>query len=189
MILPARDFCLIRHGETDANRNGLIAGRTEAQLTPAGVAAASRLARLPWPEAITVFSSPQDRARITAQLAFPGVQVQVVSDLRERDWGRFEGRPLSELPPRMSTPDGGEGWEPLLARIAAALGHCLTQAGHGLPVIVAHSGVIRAARALTGGEITGPSAPNALPLLFRASGAGGEEPWREHPLFKKESLS
>ena len=188
-MLPARDFCLIRHGETDANRDGLIAGRTEAQLTPAGVAAANRLASLPWPEAITVFSSPQDRARITAQLAFPGVQVQVVSDLRERDWGRFERRPVSELPPRMSTPDGGEGWDPLLARIAAALRHCLTQAGHGLPIIVAHSGVIRAARALTGGEITGPSAPNVLPLMFRAPRPGGEGRWREHPFFTKDRLS
>lgn len=189
MILPTKDFCLIRHGETDANRDGLIAGRTEAQLTQAGIAAAKLLARFPWPVAIAVFTSPQDRTCTTAKLAFPTRPVQVVPDLRERDWGRFELRPLAELPPRIATPADGEGWEPLLARIAGALCLCMEQAGSALPVIVAHSGVIRAARALTGGDFTGPSAANTTPLLFRAPLAGSGGLWQEQPMFADQNLS
>ena len=189
MILPAHDFCLIRHGETDANRDGLIAGRTEARLTAAGIAAAKALARQPWPDAIAVFTSPQERARVTAHLAFPAHRAQVVPDLRERDWGRFELRPLAELPQRTATPEGGEGWGPLLTRIAAALQLCIDQAGGALPVIVAHSGVIRAARALTGGDVTGPSAANASPLLFHAPGPGSDGRWQERPLFAERSFS
>lgn len=189
MTLPARDFCLIRHGETDANRDHVIAGRTEAQLTLAGIAAARMLARHPWPTTIAVFTSPQDRARTTAELAFPTRPVQVVADLRERDWGRFELRPLAELPPRTATPEGGEGWEPLLARIAGALCLCMEQAQGALPVIVAHSGVIRAARALTGGDFTGASAPNTTPLLFRAPLAGSGGLWQEQPMFADRNLS
>nr|WP_233517084.1 histidine phosphatase family protein [Pseudotabrizicola alkalilacus] len=128
-------------------------------------------------------------AAARAELAFPARSVHVVADLRERDWGRFELCPLADLPPRTATPEGGEGWEPLLTRIAGALCLCLEQAHGALPVIVAHSGVIRAARALTGGDFTGPSAPNATPLLFRAPCAGSGGHWREQPMFAERSLS
>ena len=179
MILPARPFCLIRHGQTDANRDGIIAGRTEAALTASGRAAAAALAGLDWPLPLALFCSPQARARETAALAFPGHALRVVPGLRERDWGIHEGRPVAELPPRLSTPLHGEGWPEMVARIHAALCLCLLQAGQALPVIVAHSGVIRAARALTGLDFTGASAPNTLPLLY-APTAGR---WQEEPLF------
>ncbi|MCZ0963180.1 histidine phosphatase family protein [Paracoccus benzoatiresistens] len=178
MILPKRPFCLIRHGQTGANRDGIIAGRTEARLTDRGRDAARALADHPWPCPVALFTSPQDRARETASLAFPSQTARVVEDLRERDWGIFEGRPVAELPPRTSTPEGGESWHDMLARIAAALGGCMVMAGDALPVIVAHSGVIRAARALTGQDFTGPSAPNTTPLLYTVVSGG----WREQPL-------
>ncbi|MGO4853001.1 histidine phosphatase family protein [Phaeovulum sp. W22_SRMD_FR3] len=183
MILPPYDFCLIRHGETEANRDGIIAGRTEAQLTEPGRDAARALAAQVWPRPVALFTSPQDRARETAALAFPAQSARVVEDLRERNWGIHEGRPLAELPPRTTTPIAGEAWEVLLARVAGALRQCLMAAGTALPVIVAHSGVIRAARALTGGDFTGASAPNTTPLLFSVT-AGG---WHEQPLFAARS--
>ena len=178
MTLPHRDFCLIRHGQTDANRDGIIAGRTEAQLTEAGRTAARALAAWAWPGPIALWSSPQDRALETARLAFPGHRIRVLDALRERHWGIYEGRPVAGLPPRLSTPDGGEGWDDMLTRIRTALAFCITGAGDALPVMVAHSGVIRAARALTGGDAMGPSAPNATPLYFTAHGAG----WHERAL-------
>lgn len=166
MTLACRAFCLIRHGETVANRDGWIAGRLEVALTPAGRAAARALSAWDWPGPIAVLSSPQRRARETAALAFPGRPVAVLDGLRERDWGRFEGRPLAELPARIATPEGGEPWDAIVARVAQALAQCQTAAGAALPVIVAHSGVIRAARALTGQGFDGPSAPNTTPLMF-----------------------
>jgi probable phosphoglycerate mutase len=166
VILPHKDFCLIRHGQTEANRDGRVAGRTEAQLTSEGRAAAVALTKLDWPAGIVLFTSPQDRARDTARLAFPGHVATVVEDLRERNWGFYEGRSVADLPPRTETPTDGEAWADVLARSARALHLCLMQADEAMPVIIAHSGIIRAARALTGGDFDGPSAANAAPLLF-----------------------
>lgn len=178
MILPHIPFVLIRHGQTDANRDNLIAGRTEAQLTEEGRRAAAAMANNSYGQPVMVFTSPQQRARETALLAFPDQTAVVVKDLRERDWGVHEGRPVSELPPRFSTPEGGEAWETILQRMGSAICECMDLAGSRLPVIVAHSGTVRAARALTGQDATGPSAPNTTPLLYTpASGT-----WREQPL-------
>lgn len=185
MILAQRSFVLIRHGETDANRDGIIAGRMEAQLTERGRDAARALAGKPFAQPITVFTSPQARARETAILAFPSVKAHVVANLRERDWGIYEGCPLADLPPRTATPDRGESWDAMLTRMAAALNQCMTLAGGNLPVIVAHSGVFRAARALTGHDATGPSAPNTIPLLYTALA----DSWQEQPLFAEGTSS
>ncbi|MDP2780446.1 MULTISPECIES: histidine phosphatase family protein [Devosia] len=185
MILPQRAFALIRHGETDANRDGIIAGRTEAQLTECGRRAARALAGKSFGQPIMLFTSPQARARATALLAFPSLSAYVVDDLRERDWGIYEGRPIADLPLRTSTPEGGEAWQATLTRMAAAIGQGMTLAGGNLPVIVAHSGVIRAARALTGYDATGPSAPNTTPLLY--THATGQ--WHEHPLVAEGTFS
>ncbi|RWR11311.1 histidine phosphatase family protein [Sinirhodobacter populi] len=179
VTLPRRAFCLIRHGETDANRDGIIAGRTEARLTARGRAAAAGLAILDWPGRIAVFSSPQERARETAALAFPGLRATVLAGLRERDWGRFEGRPLAERPDREAPAEGWEDWSAMVDRVEWAIAQAVARSGAALPVIVAHSGVIRAARVLTGGGAGGPSAENALPLLFAPVGGG----WRERRLF------
>lgn len=166
MTLLPRQFVLIRHGETDANRDGIIAGRTEAQLTERGRRAAAALAGRSFGRPIMLFTSPQARARDTARLAFPALSPIVLHDLRERDWGVYEGRPVTKLPARTATPEGGEAWEGMLARIAKALSLCTSMAGDNLPIIVAHSGVVRAARALMGQDATGPSAPHATPLLY-----------------------
>ncbi|WP_232825549.1 histidine phosphatase family protein [Albibacillus kandeliae] len=182
MILPSRPFVLIRHGQTDANLDGIIAGRTEAQLTEAGRAAARALASWDWPEPIAIFSSPQHRARETAALAFPSRRAAPIEGFRERDWGRFEGQPVAVAPPRHQTPEGGEGWSDMIARVERALARAIEDAGAALPVIVAHSGVIRAARVVTGGRDDGPSPANTTPLLFAPTGSG----WRESQLEKEQ---
>jgi broad specificity phosphatase PhoE len=170
VILPHRRFVVIRHGQTDANRNARIAGRLEAQLTAAGRAGALDLARWSWPSEIAVFSSPQTRARETADLAFPDHAITTLADLRERDWGIFEGRPIADLPPRFATPEGGEAWAAVLDRAARAVRLACEAAGDRLPVLVAHSGIIRALRHLTGGSAAGPTALNAWPNHFIPSG-------------------
>ncbi|MEI4487810.1 histidine phosphatase family protein [Frigidibacter sp. MR17.14] len=177
MILLPRPFCLIRHGQTDANRDRIIAGRTEAQLTEAGRVAARALATRPWPEALALFASPQQRALETARLGFPGRAPEPVAGLRERDWGIFEGRPTALQPPRLTVPEEGESWEAVVDRVAAAIRHCQELAGEALPVMVAHSGTIRAARQLTGGSCEGPSPVNAVPTLFLPLPEDGG--WRE----------
>lgn len=182
MIRQRNAFVMIRHGQTDANRDQIIAGRLEAQLTSEGRAAATRLADWPWPGEIALFASPQARARDTAALAFPGRPAVIIAALRERDWGHFEGRPVAELPDRAATPAGGEGWPAMLERVGAAVDQALQAAGDRLPVLVAHSGVIRAVRQLGGSTPHGASPPNSTPLLFAPAASG----WQETTLTEKD---
>lgn len=176
-----RPFVLIRHGQTEANRDGIIAGRLEAQLTEAGRSAAEALAALPWSEPRYVFASPQKRAHQTAALAFPEEDITLHEGLRERSWGDLEGQPVHLQTPREATPPNGESWPDLQARVAAALSDCLSRSPRRhLTVFVAHSGIIRATRAITGGDPGGASPPNTLPLLFSPLGGGK---FRETRLF------
>ncbi|SLN41331.1 bifunctional RNase H/acid phosphatase [Aquimixticola soesokkakensis] len=184
MIPPRQAFVVLRHGETDANRDRIIAGRSEAQLTPAGRSAARALAQWHWPVPLRLFVSPQQRAADTAALAFPDHSAQVLSGLRERDWGVFEGQPVGNLPPREATPRDGEPWADMVARVDAALGVALDQsaADQALAVLVAHSGVIRALRLLCGASPHGPSPHNTTPYLFVRHATG----WHEHRPDKKD---
>jgi len=165
--LPARPFVLIRHGETTANRDQIIAGRLEVELTEAGRDQARALAQLVWPQPLALFTSPMRRARETAALAFPAQPATSHPGLKERDWGIYEGRPLPDLPPRNATPEGGEGWQEMIQRVHAALTACLIEARSNLPVVICHSGVIRVTRLLTGQPSVGSRAPNARPLHYR----------------------
>ena len=115
------------------------------------------------------------RARDTAALAFPTLVASPIADLRERDWGRFEGRPLAELPPRENTPDGGEDWAAMIRRVHGAISACIAAAGPALPVLVCHSGVIRATRLLVGQQTVGSRAPNATPIHYRPKAGHHEE--------------
>ena len=82
---------------------------------------------------------------------------------------------VADLPPRESTPAGGEAWSDMIARVARALTHGLTRTGEdSLPVFVAHSGVIRAARHLLSRDPFGPSPRNTTPILFLPGPSG----WR-----------
>ena len=159
--LPPSDFCLIRHGETTANAQSIIAGVTDVALTARGRDQARALARRRWPQPVTLFASPAARARDTCKLAFAQRGFTVISALRERDWGAFEGQPLSQQPIREDTPEDGESWP-------------ATPAGH-LPVLVCHSGIIRAARVLWTPHDAGTRPPNAIPILFQRSGTFFEE--------------
>lgn len=168
--LPSRSFCLIRHGETTANARGIIAGVTDVSLTTLGRDQARALSGKSWSERIAVHASPQERARITAELAFPGREIKLHPGLRERDWGIFEGRPLSEQPPREETPLQGESWFDMLVRVRTAITDICAGSEDALPVLVCHSGIVRAARVLwTTGDV-GQRPPNATPLLFQRTG-------------------
>jgi len=168
--LPSRSFCLIRHGETTANADGIIAGVTDVPLTRLGRDQACSLSQRIWPEPIAIYASPMSRARHTAQLAFPSQRIELHDGLRERDWGVFEGQPLSEQPLREATPDRGESWPDMLKRVQIAIREICAASPTALPIVVCHSGIIRAARVLwTTGDV-GQRPPNATPLLFETVG-------------------
>jgi len=168
--LPSRSFCLIRHGETTANADDIIAGVTDVPLTTRGRQQARDLSRRRWDSPIALFASPMSRAQDTCRLAFQGREFTLHEGLRERDWGVFEGRPLSEQPNRYATPQSGESWPAMLQRVHRAICDICAASPDALPVLVCHSGIIRSARVLwTTGKV-GNRPPNAQPILFEAAG-------------------
>lgn len=85
---------LVRHGETDWNAEGRLQGQTDRPLSDYGRRQARRLAEeLEDEDLAAIYSSDLARARETAEIVGErlGLQVVVDPDLREKDWGTWEG--------------------------------------------------------------------------------------------------
>jgi probable phosphoglycerate mutase len=97
MMVPMGELILLRHGETEWSRTGRHTGRTDVPLTPAGEAAATALVPLLAGRDIrAAFASPLQRAVRTAALAGLA-SVQPDPDLREWDYGGYEGRTTPQI--------------------------------------------------------------------------------------------
>lgn len=170
---------LFRHPKTAAE--GIVYGRHDPAPAPEAPAqiesalARARALRLQGP----VIASPAGRAQALALplAAALGVAVQTDEDLRELDFGAWEGLrwdaldraqsdPWAEDPWRRAPP-GGERFADLVARAAAALARAPSGA-----VLVTHAGVIRAAWMLREGigfdEAFARPVPYAAPVPLRA---------------------
>ncbi|TGQ85703.1 histidine phosphatase family protein [Mesorhizobium sp. M8A.F.Ca.ET.208.01.1.1] len=89
---------LVRHGETAWSLSGQHTGRTDMPLTPAGEAAARRVAdRLKGLSFSQVWTSPSQRAYNTSVLAGFGARSVKMDDLQEWDYGAYEGRTTKEI--------------------------------------------------------------------------------------------
>ena len=94
-------FVLVRHGETMANRTGLLQGQTECPLNENGraqaAASAERLSKMHFDAA---YASTLSRAWETAQIIVsrhPGLELQEAPALREWHLGDLENRMQPEL--------------------------------------------------------------------------------------------
>jgi probable phosphoglycerate mutase len=148
---------LIRHGETQANRDGVFRGRGEVPLSPAGQKQARELqARFAALGVQRVFSSPLQRAAQTAAACFPGRAVELQPLLNNLDLGRWSGRRKKEIaaeepelwrrwleePERMSFP-GGESLAAVKAR-TRAFNQLLAAAAAERIAVVSHRSVLKA---------------------------------------------
>ncbi len=160
---------LIRHGLTDGNLNGLYLGSgTDLPLNEAGRSQLRGLkARFAYPQVGVVFTSPLCRAVQSAQLLFPdSAHTYELQDLREADFGVFDGKPLQEL---MQDPDfalwmqPGSGFVPEGAEPTAAFHKRCGEALLKLFEFMIKSGIEEAACVTHGGVIMSMLAQHALP--------------------------
>lgn len=86
---------LIRHSKTPGNAELRYIGRTDEPLSAQGIALAEQIgADL---SVGTVYVTPLQRTQQTAAILFPAAEQIVVDDLREMDFGDFEGRNYTEM--------------------------------------------------------------------------------------------
>ena len=145
----SREVVLVRHGETEWSRSGQHTGTTDLPLLPEGEAQAREVApRLAGREFALVLCSPMQRARRTAELAGFGDRAEPDADLKERDYGVYEGRTTKEI--RVERPGwdvwrddcpGGETLEQLAARADRVIERAL--AADGDTLLFAHSHLLR----------------------------------------------
>jgi len=142
---------LVRHGPTEWSVSGRHTGATDVPLTEDGRAAAASLrGRLAGHDFATVLCSPLRRARETADLAGLGDRAELDDDLREYDYGAYEGLTTDEIRERRpgwylwqdGVPDGetpddvGARADRVIARAAAVRGDvALFAHGHILRVL------------------------------------------------------
>jgi broad specificity phosphatase PhoE len=86
------EIVVVRHGETEWSRSGQHTSRTDLPLIEDGRERAIALGPLlaEW-EFSLVLTSPLRRARETCELAGYGDRAEVCEDLREWDYGEYEG--------------------------------------------------------------------------------------------------
>lgn len=91
---------LVRHGETEANRNGLALGRADVPLNERGLRQAQRLSEALASERLAaIYASPLSRAQQTAEaIAGPhGLAPLTEEGLIEMDIGELDGLTFAEL--------------------------------------------------------------------------------------------
>ena len=150
---------MVRHGESEGNRDRRFTISPEVPLTELGReqarAAAARIARRFAP--VRVISSPFRRARQTSEIIAGelGLPIEIVHDLHERDLGALKGesydllRELVKQDPRYDAtqgwlwrPERGESYEDVRQRVAAAIEDLRARYPNEELVVVSHGGVM-----------------------------------------------
>lgn len=150
---------LIRHGETEYNQTFRFLGRTDIGLSETGIQQAESLSAQLHAQAIkAIYSSDMVRAKQTADIiAMPhGLEVKRITDLREIDFGAWEGLTYDELvemdreyfeawvdDPLCNDIPGGETWEHFRARVIGAIERIIKAEIDGNIAVVSHGGPIR----------------------------------------------
>lgn len=89
---------ILRHGITDANENGIYIGKTDLPLSENGrEALQEKYETHEYPKVQRVYTSPLERAVQSAEILFPDRELVIVDDLREMDFGVFEGLSVDDL--------------------------------------------------------------------------------------------
>jgi phosphoserine phosphatase len=148
------NFLLIRHGETQWNRELIFRGRADIPLSDKGRAQAEQLAVALAAEKIdAVYASSLSRAQQTAApLAAPrSLEAQVSDNLLDMNFGEWEGLSVKEVEarypkifqlwqnhPERCVPPGGEGLAEIRARIKSGLSQWIDRHPAQTVALVSH---------------------------------------------------
>ena len=152
----ATTIVLVRHGETDWNRENRFQGHADEPLNDVGRDQARQIAEMLRSERIAaVYASPLRRASETAAIVAQqlGLEAHELEALREIDVGDWQGLTITEVKARFpefaevnwrSGWSGGESHDELAARVVPALLDLgRRHPGEGV-VAITHAGPIRA---------------------------------------------
>lgn len=172
-------FGLVRHGQTEYNRQGLFQGSSDVPLNDTGRdqahVALDTVPPVDWDLAMSSsLSRAEETARIIAEdhdIPFAGTEPRLV----EIDWGSAEGNPVAEMEERYPgrTFPGRETTQSVVDRAAEALEDLAEQHPGKNVLIVAHGTLIRLLLSGVTGEHL-PSIPNGTLSLIEVEG----ETWR-----------
>ena len=174
------ELVLVRHGVTAWNRERRFQGQIDIPLDDEGRAQAARTGRRlagMGPDAI--YASDLARARQTAEpiAAACSVGLRIDARLRERHYGRFEGRTHDEIrrdqldawrrwrerEPDFELPGGGESLRAFHARVRAVLLEIASRHPGQTVIAVTHGGVLDCAyRLATGMPLEAPRTHDLL---------------------------
>jgi 2,3-bisphosphoglycerate-dependent phosphoglycerate mutase len=171
-LLEGEGFIFIRHGQSEANAAGLIAGSLDSPLTLLGRSQATAAAvSLDAFSPDRIFCSGSLRAMETAILIGKRFDCSPVVELGlgERSWGDLEGKPLGVRPhsAREAVPPRGETWRKFSSRTMAVFRKLV---GTQRTLVVAHSGTYRVLREyLLNGNPDSETVSNCQIVLFKRS--------------------
>ena len=151
---------LIRHGETDWNRQNRLQGTEDIELNETGLMqSAECAAALRAVPAGIILTSPLKRAKVTAEIIserLGGTPVIVEQDLTERDFGPLSGMVLRDRQALLgySSDPRMEPFEHLAERLMGVLNRYIREDAYENILLVSHGGSINAILSvLSGGEI------------------------------------
>ena len=155
------ELIIVRHSITQGNLEKRFIGTLDVPLIPRGEALARRVGPT-LPRGEHIYRSPMLRCRQPAELLWPEVAETVVDELRESDFGPFEGKNHEELKddplyrawigrapgrPDFADMPVGESAQQVTERVFAGLARLAADAaahGYGRVGVVSHGGAIMA---------------------------------------------
>jgi probable phosphoglycerate mutase len=156
--VPPTTTLLLRHGQTRLSIEKRFSGIDDVPLTEAGQAQAAAVADLlKGRQFDAIVSSPLSRAKQTAAAVAQvlGAPVRFEDDLRETDFGAWEGYTFAEVQARWGAelaawladpqvaPPGGESFAATTARVARARDRLIARYPRGNVLIVTHTTPIK----------------------------------------------
>jgi broad specificity phosphatase PhoE len=178
---------LVRHGETDWNRDGRWQGHSDTHLNEVGRDQARRVAA-ELGNVDVLYTSDLARARETAEIiaAARGLEVHLEPRLRERSFGAWEGMTMPEIEAEFGEAlarwlagegpgaDDAEPFDAFAARVAGFVQELPERHPDQTVLVVGHGGSIRVIHAVAHGldyvqdHRSIPAVPNATVARYAA---------------------